>query len=334
MQINNGKIQLKKINLKKNKKLNEENINNNSNSTSVNSTPTKKEQNINNIINENSNNKPNIVNENYNLFKIRELFRYNNSFPLIIFFLENETEISNFSFLLFAFAEIFLNKLSQELTKELLIKRIIQFFYRFKDAEFIPIIFNKKYFNRFLDFFEILISKFQKKNSKDNNESPLSSKKSLININKHIFSNIIFYPLNIMDKFDSNEINNFLNKDIFYNLTKKISLYQIGSKEGINYNLNQIGKMFKLKRVKGTLTEIEKIVSNAVAFEGNNDIIIYRININNLKMLIKRNLKKVKFKGINEENKTFNVHIFNSEDNLKKFRLENINNDNENCLIF
>ena len=335
LQINNGKIQLKKINLKKNKKLNEESINNNSNSTSVNSTPTKKEQNINNIINENSNNKSNIVNENYNLFKIRELFRYNNSFPLIIFFLENETEISNFSFLLFAFAEIFLNKLSQELTKELLIKRIIQFFYRFKDAEFIPIIFNKKYFNRFLDFFEALISKFQKKNSKDNNESPLSSKKSLININKHIFSNIIFYPLNIMDKFDSNEINNFLNKDIFYNLTKKISLYQICSKEAIiNYNLNQIGKMFKLKRVKGTLTEIEKIVSNAVAFEGNNDIIIYRININNLKTLIKRNLKKVKFKGINEENKTFNVHIFNSEDNLKKFRLENINNDNENCFIF
>ena len=334
LQINNGKIQLKKINLKKNKKLNEENINNNSNSTSVNSTPTKKEQNINNIINENSNNKSNIVYENYNLFKIRELFRYNNSFPLIIFFLENETEISNFSFLLFAFAEIFLNKLSQELTKELLIKRIIQFFYRFKDAEFIPIIFNKKYFNRFLDFFEVLISKFQKKNSKENNESPLSSKKSLININKHIFSNIIFYPLNIMDKSDSNEINNFLNKDIFYNLTKKISLYQIGSKEGINYNLNQIGKMFKLKRIKGTLSEIEKIVSNAVAFEGNNDIIIYRININNLKMLIKRNLKKVKFKGINEENKTFNVHIFNSEDNLKKFRLENINNDNENCLIF
>ena len=249
--------------------------------------------------------------------------------------MENETEISNFSFLLFAFAEIFLNKLSQELTKELLIKRIIQFFYRFKDAEFIPIIFNKKYFNHFLDFFEALISKFQKKNSKDNNESPLSSKKSLININKHIFSNIIFYPLNIMDKFDSNEINNFLNKDIFYNLTKKISLYQICSKEAIiNYNLNQIGKMFKLKRVKGTLTEIEKIVSNAVAFEGNNDIIIYRININNLKTLIKRNLKKVKFKGINEENKTFNVHIFNSEDNLKKFRLENINNDNENCFIF
>ena len=335
LQINNGKIQLKKINLKKNKNSNVENINNNSNSTSVNSTPKKKEQNINNnIINENSTNKSNQFKENYNLFKIRELFRYNNSIPLIIFFLENETEISNFSFLLFTFTEIFLSKLSQELTKELLIKRIIQFFYRFKSAEFIPIIFNKKYFNRFLDFFEALISKFQKKNSKDNNESPLSSKKSLISMNKQFFSKVIFYPLNIIEQFDSNEISNFLNKDIFYNLTKKIFLYQIDKKESINYNLNQIGKMFKLKRIKGTLSEIEKIISNAVAFEGSNDIIIYRININNLKMLIKRNLKKVKFKGINEENKTFNVHIFNSEDNLKKFRLENINNDNENCFIF
>ena len=48
---------------------------------------------------------------------------------------------------------------------------------------------------------------------------------------------------------------------------------------------------------------------------------------------MKRNLKRLKFIGIDEENRTFNVHIFDSEDSLKKYKLENSNIE-ENCIVF
>ena len=137
--------------------------------------------------------------------------------------------------------------------------------------------------------------------------------------------------MNNKEKLDSNEINNFLNKDILTNLTKKISFFQIDENEIINYKINQIGKMFKLSRIKDTLKDIQKI-SNIIYFEDNNNIIIYIININRLKLIIKKNQKKVKFIGIDEEDRTLNVHIFNSEDSIKKFKLEN--NNNENCISF
>ena len=327
LQINNGKIQLKKINLKNNKniKLNEENILEDDIGNNENSSPIKNEE-ENNINNENSNNNSKqLFYENYNLFKIRELFRYDNSYPLIIFFLQNETEISNFSFLLFAFAEIFLNKTFQELSKDLLIKRIIQFFNNFKNAKFIPIIFNKKYFHYFLQLFNALISKTQKKNSKEITNT------QTYNTNKHIFSNIIFYPLNNKDIITSEELNSLINKNIFNSLTKTVSLYQIDNTEDINYNINQIGKMFKLGRIKESLNDLEK-KSNKIPFEGNDGIIIYKLEDNKLKALIKKNQKKVKFIGIDEEDRTLNVHIFNSSNSIKAYRLDN--NNDENCIVF
>ena len=330
LQINNGKIQLKKINLKKkhNKlNLNEEKIIGDNNEHGENSTPKKN----NNSNEKTNNNTKQLFNENYNLFKIRELFRYENSYPLIIFFLQNHVEISNFSFLLYSFAEIFLNKSHQELKKELLIKRIIKFFYRFKNSEFIPIIFGKKYFKYFLDFFKELTSKSPAKNSTDISASSLSSKKS-INANKKIFSNIIYYPINNNDLFNSDELNFFLNKDILNNLTKTISIYQLENINDINYNINQIGKMFKINRIKDTLIDLEKI-SKANYFEGNKNIIVYKISFNYIKKLIKKNQKKVKFVGIDEEDRTLNVHIFNSEDSLMKYKLENYYND-VNCIVF
>ena len=99
----------------------------------------------------------------------------------------------------------------------------------------------------------------------------------------------------------------------------------------INYDVNQIGKMFKLNRINNTLTELEKS-SNNVIFEENSNINIYKINCENLKLIIKKNQKKFKFIGLDEENRTFNVHIFDSEDTLKKYKLEN-NNNEENCIV-
>jgi len=69
--------------------------------------------------------------------------------------------------------------------------------------------------------------------------------------------------LNNQEKLDSNEINFFLNKFILNTLTEKKSIYQIDENEIINYKINQIGKMFKLSRLKDTLKDIQKI-SNTI----------------------------------------------------------------------
>ena len=331
LQINNGKIQIKKINLQNFKKENNENISGPNIGNTNKSTP-KKNNDENIIINEASNNKSKkILNENYNLFKIRDLFKYQNSYPLIIFFLQNEIEISNFSFLLFSFTEIFINKPIKELTKELLIKRITQFFYRFKTAKYIPIIFNKKYFLYFLEFFKPLITKIQQKNSIDINDS-LSTSKKIINVNKHIFENLILYPLDNQSIIDLDELNNILNKGILNNLTKSVSLYSIEENNKIKYDINQIGKMFKLRRIKDTLSDIENI-SKKNDYDENKMLNAYTITANDLIKLIKKNQKKVKFIGLDEGNRSLNVHIFSSQDRLNKFGLDNNNND-ENCIIY
>ena len=316
LQFNNGKIQLKKINLKKNnnKKINNENKENN-------------------FINEAEKiiNSKQIYNETYNLFKIRNLFKYENSYPLIIFFLENETEISNFAFLLFSFSEIFLNKSSKELTKELIIKRIIQFFNRFRSSKFIPIIFNNKYFQYFLELFNILGNKLTQKNINNSLDSP---KKNNNNLNKVLFENIIFYPINNINLFSSDEINNnILNSIILKTISKKIFIYQIDNNDPINYTINKIGKMFKLSRIGSSLSELEKS-SNITPFQGSKIIFICYINSKNLKLLIKKNQKKVKFIGVDDEDRSLNVHVFNYKDTLKKYKLENENDNKENCTIF
>ena len=208
LQINNGQIQLKKIDIYKNHHL--QNIKIDSKNDKNDGFLEIKEG---RIINEEINNRENYLIdnsndyiENYNLFRIKDLFKYENSYPLIIFFLQNESEISNLSFLLFSFNEIILSKLTSELTKEFLIKKIITFFYRFRNSKFIPIIFNKKYFLYFLNCFESIINKIKKNTS--NNVAESLKIQNEINQNKYIFENIIFFPIK--------------NKDIFY---KNLMIY-------------------------------------------------------------------------------------------------------------
>ena len=224
-----------------------------------------------------------------------------------------------------------MNKQYQELTKELLLKRINQFFYRFKNVKFIPIIFSKKYLKYFLDLFNLLINRNIIKSSSEIIDASDTSKKNLININKYIFENIILFPIELSNILNQDEYNIIFNQDIFNKLTKSISIYNIENLLPINYDINQIGKMFKLNRINNTLTELEKS-SNNVIFEENSNINIYKINCENLKLIIKKNQKKFKFIGLDEENRTFNVHIFDSEDTLKKYKLEN-NNNEENCIV-
>ena len=70
------------------------------------------------------------------------------SFLFVI--LLKETEISNLSFLFYAFEEIFLSKKKEKESKDFILKKIIKFLIKFKSSNFIPIIFNEKYFNKFL----------------------------------------------------------------------------------------------------------------------------------------------------------------------------------------
>ena len=344
LQINNGQIQLKKINLNNNKNyifktsgskeinFNENNMNelikNNEeeNSNTINKNQFKSEDNI--IFNDKLDNKLNklINNENYNLFKIKDLFKYTNSYPLIIFFLKNETEISNLSFLLFTFYEIFLSKSFNDLNKEILIKRIIKFFHRFKNSELIPIIFNKKYFIYFLNIFDSIINKIRKPNSSGNNTSRKNNNKEY----HQIFKNIILYPINELNVFD--DVTNLLNDNIFINLSIKISIFKIGNENEIPYNINQVGKMFKFHRLENTVNELEKI-SN-LNNKDETKIIINKINPENLKLLLKKNQKKVKFIGIDKDNRAMNVHVFNGNDIIANYKNGNLYDKNNGCEIF
>ena len=346
LQINNGRIQLKKINLNNNKNyifktsgskeinLTENNMNElikinvkeNNNNINNNDNENKSEDNIN--FNDKLENKLNklIKNENYNLFKIKDLFKYINSYPLIIFFLKNETEISNLSFLLFTFCEIFLSKPFNDLSKDILIKRIIKFFHRFKNSELVPIIFNKKYFIYFLKVFDSIINRIRKSNTSGNNTSRKNNNKE-----KHqIFKKIILYPINELNVFD--DVTNLLNENIFNNLTINISIFKIENENEIPYNINQVGKMFKFHRLVDTVNELEKI-SNL----NNHDetkIIIHKINPENLKMLLKKNQKKVKFIGIDKDDRSMNVQIFNGNDIITNYKDENLYDKNNGCYIF
>ena len=340
LQINNGQIQLKKINLNNNKNyifktsgskeinFNENNINeltknNDEENISNNDNEIKSEDNIN--FNDKLEIKLNklINNENYNLFKIKDLFKYTNSYPLIIFFLKNESEISNLSFLLFTFYEIFLSKSFNDLNKDILIKRIIKFFHRFKDSELIPIIFNKKYFLYFLNIFDSIINKIRKSNSSGNN----TSRKS--NEHHQIFKNIILYPINELNVF--NDITNLLNDNIFNNLTIKISIFKIENENEIPYNINQVGKMFKFHRLVDTVNELEKI--SKLNNHDETKIIIHKIDPENLKILLKKNQKKVKFIGIDKDDRAMNVHVFNGNDIITNYKDENLYDKNNGCFI-
>ena len=329
LQINKGQIQLKYINLSESEKINL----NKTNSKEILQNKTGEEININNedinindgIENHNSNqektNNQSIIG-NYNLLKIKELFKYQNSYPLIIFFLENETEISNLSFLIYSFSEIFLSKSYKEITKEIIIKRIIRFFYRFRSSKLIPIIFNEKYLYLFIDFFDKII-KTKNLVSKDSSDSQLTNNNSQTSI----FEKIIFYPI------DNKNINNIpdeiLEEGIFNNLTKNIFIFKIENEN--QSNKNQIGKMFKFKRIFYTITELGQI-STLNFYQQNNSIIIYKINSDKFSNLLRKNLKKVKFIGINKENKANDVRIFDSNEVVIKQKHDK--NINENCSIY
>ena len=222
---------------------------------------------------------------------------------------------------------MFLSKSYKELTKELLIRRIIKFFYRFRNSILTPVIFNKKYFSYFLNFFEPIINKLQKTISQESNKSIEQND----NKNQQIFQNLILFPINNGNMFDDIK-DSLSNQGIFNNLVKNISIFKFDNKNEISYNISQIGKMFKFHRIIDTINELGKISDINIE---NGNIIIYNINSENLINLIKKNQKKVKFIGIDKENRTMNVHVFNGNDLVTKIKNDK-NNDsfNNNCFIY
>ena len=204
---------------------------------------------------------------NYNILKSNELFHYQNSYPLISFILTKESEISNFSFLFYAFEEIFLSKKGEaQITKQIITKKVMKFFNKFTTPNLIPIIFDQNYFFKFLEFFEKIINK---------KENP----------SQQFFQNIILFFYN--EQIDLQEIMDKINKEkgIFNNLVKKIHIFRMLN--GNKYNKNIIGRMFKFGRIlytyKDFLNNCEKKEENEGKF------IIYNIKEELLDDVVKKN---------------------------------------------
>ena len=316
LQIKNGKIQLKKIfkeedNDSKNKsheikttdKNEEININNKNEdiSNNINNEESDNIENNLNIINDNENNnkiKKIKFMQNNNLFKIKELFQYQNSYPLISFMLLKETEISNLSFLFFTYEELFLSKKNEQDTKKTILKKIIKFFQRNKSSKFVPLIFSEKHFEKFINFFNPIIHK--KESSQSHRED----------IQNHLFPDVILFPLENQNKEDFiNKTNQILEeKNIFKNLFKTIHIFIINSTK---YSKSQIGKLFKYNRVINTMKEFgkkAKISSN----EKNKNIIIYEVDEELLDNIIKINKKRMKV--ANDAQKPNNVEEVKTDD--------------------
>ena len=206
---------------------------------------------------------------NYKILKIKEIFNYENSYPLISFILHKESEISNFSFLFYAFEEIFLSKKEEtKIDKQIISKKILKFFNKFKSSEFIPIIFEQKYFYYFLEFFEKIINK--KENSSQT---------------QPLFQNLILFFYT--EEINFNEIIKKIKeeKGITLNLVKKIYIFRILN--GNKYSKNIIGRLFKFNRIIYTLKDFYD--NNKNKEENDENVIIYNITEELLDTVVKKN---------------------------------------------
>ncbi len=326
LQIKNGNIQIKEIFKEKdtnnntkstndinkineikndNKEVNDDNINtNNINNEEINNIEKENELNIIND-NENENNKNKNINFiHYNLFKIKEFFQYQNSYPIIDFMLMKESEISNLSFLFFTFEEIFLTKKNEKETQKTIIKKILKFFIRYKSSKYIPLIFTENYFDAFLNCFNLIINRKESSSHRENTKNQL-------------FENIILFPLENKNKDQLiNKINKTLEeKNILKNLFKTIHLFIINTNK---YSKNIIGKLFKCNRVVKTMKEFG--TQSKISNNNNDFFIIYEINEELLDNVIKINKKKIKVNdGQQEINDSENAKIDDIEKDCKIF---------------
>ena len=250
----------------------------------------------NDSLNENKVNKNNKNHINHNLFKIKELIKQN-SYPLFSLMLLKETEISNLSFLFYAFEEIFLSKKKEKESKDFILKKIIKFLIKFKSSNFIPIIFNEKYFNKFLLIFNKITNK---------KESNQSNEKS----NAQLFENVIFFPLN--EQRNKSSINRVIeriveDKNILNNLFKTIHIFKGNSSDFTN---NEIGKIFNYNRVFNTFNELG--TKSKVINQNENSILIYEIKDDLLEFIVKKNKK------MSKNNESNNKNEKESKDDIKE----------------
>ena len=206
---------------------------------------------------------------NYKILKIKELFHYENSYPLISFILHKESEISNFSFLFYAFEEIFLSKKEEtKIDKQIISKKILKFFNKFKSSDFIPIIFEQKYFYEFLKFFEKIINK--KENSSQTHP---------------LFQNLILFFYTEENNYDEIIKKIKEEKGITLNLSKKIYIFKMIN--GNKYSKNTIGRLFKFNRIIYSLKDFYE--NNKNKEENGENIIIYNITEELLDTIVKKN---------------------------------------------
>ena len=298
LQIKEGNIQIKKIENEDDHEIIENNIINNINDNKIEKELIKEKEEENKEEEKNKDKKINKENNieikeekevnnkiikyiSYNILKINELFNYHNSYPLLDFILPKESDISNFSFLFYAFEEIFLSKKEQEtqINKQIVAKKILKFFNKFKFSLFIPIIFDQNYFFNFFKFFEKIINK--KENS-----------------SQYFFENLIIFFFS--EEIEYNDIMDKITKDnrILNNFVKKIHIFKINN--GSKFNKNIFGRLFKFNRINNNLKYFYDTSEKKEENEGK--IIIYDINEKILNDIVKKNNKN-NLGSRSEENK-------------------------------
>jgi len=251
----------------------------------------------------------------HNFLKIKELFKCENSYPVISFYPGKETEINNLSFLFYTFEEIFLSKRNRQETKETIIKKIIKFFRKNKNAKFCPIIFNTKYFEKLIQMFN--------NNRKDSRVSILSSSSSIQEEKKKILfhKGVGVEALPGVPKSEKNGEGVSFEKiieekrEICENLIGNIYIFKFNSDK---FSKNEIGKLFKYNRIKinmNAFCDKAKIVNEN---KKDNFLCVGEICEEAINDIMRKNKKKIK----PEENKE------NEYSAMKKYF------DEKECIIF
>ena len=144
----------------------------------------------------------------------------------------------------------------------------MKFFNKFKSSEFIPIIFEQKYFYDFLNFFEKIINK--KENSSQN---------------RPLFQNLILFFYTEENNYDEIIKKIKEEKGITLNLAKKIYIFRMLN--GNKYSKNTIGRLFKFNRIIYSLKDFYE--NNKNKEENGDNIIIYNITEELLDTIVKKN---------------------------------------------
>ena len=235
-----------------------------------------------------------ITNKSLKDLNIEKIFKFYNSIPLFIFKLFKENNNFNLSYLLFVFENNILNKINSKKyinEKKNLILSAVKNFFEINYEYYYPLILNEKYI-KYIN--KIFIN--------DNLEE--KEKENKIEI-KNKFKKEVIFPLNLKC------IENFQNLNVISNNALIFKIIDINNNL---YNINEIGKIFGLKKIEKIITEFEL---NAKVNKDIEKIEIYEIKYDNFANIIRKFNRRVTLIGFSENEKNENKNKKNKKKNKK-----------------